>query len=85
MLQFQRVRMSALGVAVCTLSACYTYTAATPSGIQIGQRVRVRVSGAEADRLEPTLGQSERTIEGDLLEQADSSLALGIALPLPAG
>ena len=46
--------------------------------------MRVRVSGAEADRLEQTLGQSERTIEGDLLEQADSGLALGILLPVPA-
>jgi hypothetical protein len=39
------------------------------------------VSGAEADRLEPMLGQSGRTIEGDLLELADSGIALGVALP----
>jgi hypothetical protein len=63
------------------LSACYAYTAAPPSGARVGERVRVRVTGAEADRLEPTLGLSGRMIEGDLLEQADSSIALGVALP----
>src|SRR3982750_969438 len=63
------------------LSACSSYTAAPPSGGRIGERVRVRISGAEADRLESTLGQSGRTIEGELLEQADSGIALGVALP----
>lgn len=67
-------------MAAWALSACYSYTAAPPSGARIGQRVRVRVSGAEADRLEPLLGQNERTIEGELLEQADSTVALGVAL-----
>ena len=63
------------------LSACYAYTAAPPSGARLGERVRVRISGAEADRLESMLGQSGRTIEGDLLEQADSSISLGVTLP----
>lgn len=67
-------------MACWALSACYSYTAAPPSGARIGERVRVRVSGAEADRLEPLLGQNERTIEGELLEQADSTVALGVAL-----
>lgn len=71
----------ALGLLGWSLSACFAYTAAPLSGARVGERVRVRVSGAEADRLEPMLGQSGRTIEGDLLEQADSSIALGVALP----
>lgn len=75
------VRAVALGLMAWALSACYVYTAAPPAGARIGERVRVRVSGAEADRLEPALGLSGRTIEGDLLEQADSSIALGVALP----
>ena len=70
-----------LGFVAVALSGCYAYTAAPASGARVGERVRVRVSGAEADRLEPTLGQSGRTIEGDLLEQADSTIALGVALP----
>ena len=41
----------------------------------------MRVSGAEADRLEPALGLSGRSLEGDLLEVGDSSIALGVALP----
>jgi len=70
----------ALGTAAWALSGCYSYTAAPPSGARIGERVRVRVSGAEADRLEPLLGQNERVIEGEVLEQGDSSIALGVAL-----
>lgn len=81
MRRFLRVRAAALGAALWALSACYSYTAASPAGARVGERVRARVSAAEADRLEPTLGQSGRTIEGDLLEQADSSIALGVALP----
>lgn len=81
MRRFQPVRSAALGIAAWALSACYAYTAAPASGVRPGERVRVRISGAEADRLEPTLGQIDRTIEGEVLEQADSSIALGIALP----
>ena len=81
MRRFDWVRGVALGLTAWALSACYAYTAAPPSGAHVGERVRLRVSGAEADRLEPTLGQSNRTIEGDLLELADSSVALGVALP----
>lgn len=82
MRRLQRVRATSLGVAVWwALSACYSYTAASPSVLRVGERVRVRVSGVEADRLEATLGQSDRVIEGEVLEQADSSIALGVALP----
>ena len=81
MRRLEGVRGAALGLLACALSACYSYAAAPPSGAHVGERIRVRVSGAESDRLEPALGQSGRTIEGDLLEQADSSIVLGVALP----
>ena len=81
MRRLEGVRAAALGLTTFALSACYTYAAVPASGARVGERVRVRVSGAEADRLEPTLGLSGRTIEGDLLEAADSSIALGVALP----
>ena len=81
MRRFEVVRALALGLVAWALSACYTYRAASLPGARVGERVRVRVSGAEADRLEPTLGLSGRTIEGDLLEEGDSSIALGVALP----
>jgi hypothetical protein len=79
--RIEGIRGAALGLMALALSACYSYTAAPPSGGRIGERVRVRISGAEADRLESALGQSGRTIEGELLEQADSGIALGVALP----
>lgn len=81
MRRFDCLRAAALGLLAPVLSACYAYTAAPASGARVGERVRVRVSGVEADRLEPTLGLSGRSIEGDLLEVADSSIALGVALP----
>ncbi len=81
MRRFRGVRAAALGLTGLALSACYAYTGAPATGTRVGERVRVHVSGAEADRLEPMLGQSARTIEGDLLELADSAIALGVALP----
>jgi len=63
------------------LSGCYTYTTLPPSGPRIGEQVRVRISGAEAERLESVVGVRNRAVEGELVGQDDSSLAL--ALPLP--
>lgn len=72
-----------LGVAAWVLSACYSYVTAPPSGMRVGEHVRIRVSGAEAERLESTLSLSDRRLEGELLDQGDSSIALGVALSLP--
>jgi len=55
-----------------------------PGGAKVGEHVRVRVSGAQAERLEPVIALTDRRIEGDLLEQADTTIALGVALPLPS-
>lgn len=71
----------AFGAALGGLSACYSYVAAPPSGARVGERVRVRISGAQAERLEPVLGLTGRTIEGDLLDQIDSSITIGVPLP----
>jgi len=78
-------RAAALGAAVSLgLAGCYSYAAVQPQGARAGERVRIRVSGAEAERLEPLLGEGDRRIEGELLEQSDSGIALGVALPSPA-
>ena len=74
-------RTTTLGALLVALSACYTYTTLPPSGPRIGEQVRVRISGAEAERLESVVGVRNRAVEGELVGQADSSLAL--ALPLP--
>ena len=66
------------------LAGCYSYTTLPPGSAPIGERVRVRVSGAEAERLEPIIGVTDRQIEGELLEQADSSVSLEVPLLLPA-
>ena len=76
-------RNTALGFLLVALSGCYTYTTLPPSGPKIGEQVRVRISGAEAERLESVVGVRNRAVEGELVGQADSSLAL--ALPLSGG
>lgn len=81
---FELVRRGALGVALWAVAACYSYATVPSGGAKVGEHVRVRVSGAQADRLEPVLGSTERKIEGELLEQADTSIALAVALPAPA-
>ena len=84
MRRLDRHRAAASAFSLCiALSACYSYGAAPVSTAPVGERVRVRVSGAEAERLEPILGFTDREIEGELLEQADSSITLQVPLPLP--
>ena len=84
MRRLDRYRAVTSAIALCVaLSACYSYSAVAVSTAPIGERVRVRVSGAEAERLEPVLGFTDREIEGELLEYADSSIALQVPLPLP--
>ena len=83
MRQFPLARLTTLGSVVWVLSGCYSYVASPATGARIGEHVRIRVSGAEAERLESTLSLNDRRIEGELLEQADSSIALGVALSMP--
>jgi hypothetical protein len=83
--RLERCRSLALGFALCAMaSGCYSYIAVPPSGGTVGEQVRVRVSGGQAERLEPVLGMTDREIEGQLLEQSDSSIVLSVPLPLPA-
>jgi hypothetical protein len=80
---FEHIRALALGTLLLASSACYTYSAVPATGAAVGERVRVRISGAEAERLESVLGMTDRELEGELLEQSDSSLAVAVPLPLP--
>ncbi len=84
MRRFELVCRGALGATLWAVAACYSYATVPPSGAKIGEHVRVRVSGAQADRLEPVLGSTERKIEGELLEQADTSITVAVTLPAPA-
>jgi hypothetical protein len=78
--RFLLVRATTLSAVLVALSACYTYTALPPSGARIGERVRVRVSGGEAERLEQVVLVRDRSVEGELVEQADSNIALAVPL-----
>jgi hypothetical protein len=62
-------------------SGCYSYALVRPDAATVGQNVRARVSGAEAERLEPVLGITGREIEGELLQQGDSSVVLAVMMP----
>lgn len=63
-------------------AGCYRYSASSVESLRIGESVRARISGAQAERLEPVLGYTDRSIEGDLLEKADSALVIAVATPL---
>ena len=74
------------GQMICGLmllvAGCYGYSGATIETLSVGQPVRARISGAQAERLEPVLGNAGRIVEGELLEKADSSLTIAVATPI---
>lgn len=65
-------------------TGCYSYATASMESVQVGQPVRARVSGAQAERLEPILGSTDRTVQGQLLEKSDSAVTIAVARPLSA-
>ena len=69
-------------VAALWLSGCYSYTLVPARDAAVGQSVRVRVSGAQAERLEPVLGNTGREVEGELLDQQDSNVVISVTMPL---
>ena len=64
------------------IAGCYSYSGAALESVRVGQGVRARISGSEAERLEPVLGNSDRTVEGQLLEKGDSAVVVSVATPL---
>lgn len=67
---------------VLAAAGCYRYSAASFESLRIGEPVRARISGAQAERLEPILGFTDRSIEGELLEKADTELVMAVATQL---
>jgi hypothetical protein len=65
------------------LAACYTYREASIESARIGEPVRARISGAEAERVAEILGRDDRYLEGELLERTDTTLL--IAVPSTTG
>jgi len=80
MIRHGDTRRAIYGLAL--LAGCYGYSGATIETVRVGQPVRARVTGAQAERLEPVLGNTGRVVEGQLLEKADSALTIAVATPL---
>jgi hypothetical protein len=63
------------------LAGCYSYSVTPTTALQPGQQVRVRVSSAEAARLEHVIGEGTSRVDGKLLEQNESSITLAVSVP----
>jgi hypothetical protein len=53
---------------------CYSYVPAALPELQPGAAVRVRISGAEADRLTPIRFTDSRNLEGSIVELSDRAV-----------
>jgi len=78
----KRIRTLMLSGFVLSVMGCYRYSAASVESLRIGEPVRARISGQQAERLEPILGYTDRSIEGELLEKADSDIVIAVATTL---
>src|SRR5919202_4732287 len=65
-----------LALVLSLLAGCYTYAPIDPGAVAPGTSIRVRVSGAGADRLEPLLGTSgARVLSGVFVDsRADTMI-----------
>jgi len=75
-----------LGLPLC--SACYTYAPAELTTIPDGTLVRARISGEQADRVQPLIGRDLRVLEGVLLSRSADSVLLQVpsaARPVTGG
>lgn len=78
----RRIIRPAIGSVIVLGSGCYSYSGAAMETVRVGQPVRARISGAQAERLEPVLGNVGRLVEGQLLEKGDSALTIAVATPV---
>jgi hypothetical protein len=62
-------------------SGCYAHVPVSPDEVVPGTDVRVRVSAAEADRLEAEAGITDRTFRGEVLENGPTNLLLQVPVP----
>ncbi|HEX5435732.1 MAG TPA: hypothetical protein VFW98_01135 [Gemmatimonadaceae bacterium] len=74
------IRVLCMAACVPALGACYTYTVVPVTTATAGSGVRVRITGAEADRLGDVLGRDQdRVVEGDLVAPPnDGNLLLSL-------
>ncbi|HKO17163.1 MAG TPA: hypothetical protein VJU87_13075 [Gemmatimonadaceae bacterium] len=65
-------------------SGCYSYVLIPVDQLSVGQPVRARISGAQAERLEPVLGDNGRELDGKLLEKQDSGIVMAVSSAIGA-
>jgi hypothetical protein len=66
-----RFRSAVLVCGALLTSGCYSYVPTTLPELQPGSAVRLRISGAEADRLEPIRFTDSRNLEGRIVDLGD--------------
>jgi hypothetical protein len=68
-------RITAALLATALLATgCYSYVPTTLGDVNPGSSVRVRISGAEADRLEPIRFTDSRNLEGAIVRKDDDQI-----------
>jgi len=63
-------------LAVLCGSGCYTYSESTIADVTPGTSVRLRVTGAEADRLAEVRRSDDREVPGTLVRHADGAILI---------
>lgn len=59
---------SRVAAGLVLLAGCYTYTPTQQARLQPGDRVRIRVTAAEAERVQPLLGRTDtRVLAGQVI------------------
>ncbi len=60
------------------LSGCYTYRPTSLEELHEGEKIRARLTGAEARAIEQYIPRDARTVDATLIENGGDSLLLGI-------
>ncbi len=63
---------------IWAVGACYSYVPAELDGVIPGEEVRLTVTREAAERLQPALATSDRTLEGEVVRTEPGSLWLNV-------
>lgn len=65
------------------LAGCYTYTPLQPRQLQPGDRVRIRVTAAEAERVQPLLGRTDtRVLAGQVIATGTDTVIVQVPVTM---
>lgn len=74
----KRAFLPGLLLSALSLSGCYAHAPVQVGEVQPGTPVRVRISGAEAERLAEVLGDERRVLRGNVVEQQGGGLLVRV-------